>query len=90
MPITLNLPSPLARLVGERVLHLKGATVGDVVTDASIRHPTLAPRLRDEQGQPYSFVTFYLNDEDIRFHGGFGAAVVDGDEITVVPAIAGG
>jgi len=54
------------------------------------RYPNLAPRLRDETGQPYPFVTFYLNDEDIRFNGGFDAPVSDGDELTVVPAIAGG
>ena len=46
--------------------------------------------VRDDAGQPYAFVTIYLNDEDIRFHGGFAAAVADGDEIPVVPAIAGG
>jgi sulfur-carrier protein len=39
---------------------------------------------------PYAFVTFYLNDEDARFAGGFAAAVQDGDEVTIVPAIAGG
>lgn len=41
-------------------------------------------------GNPYAFVTFYLNDEDVRFTGGFDAAVRDGDEVTIVPAIAGG
>jgi len=44
----------------------------------------------DENGQPYPFVTFYLNDEDIRFSGGFTAAVRDGDELTIVSAVAGG
>ena len=90
MPVTLHLPAPLARLAGERVLHVAGATVGEAVIDAAARHPALAPRLRDDLGRPYPFVTFYLNDEDIRFHGGFDATVADGDEITVVPAIAGG
>ena len=54
------------------------------------RFPGLAPRLRDAEGKPYPFVTFYLNDEDIRFQGGFDAPLADGDELTVVPAIAGG
>ena len=48
------------------------------------------PRLRDADGGPYPFVTYYLNDEDIRFRGGFAAPVREGDEITVVAAIAGG
>lgn len=90
MPVTLHLPAPLARLAGEQVLHLDGATVGDAVAEAAGRHPALAPRLRDEKGEPYAFVTYYLNDEDIRFQGGFAAPVSDGDEIIVVPAIAGG
>jgi molybdopterin converting factor small subunit len=54
------------------------------------RFPALAPRLRDENGAPYPFVTIYLNDEDIRFLGGFTAPVQPGDELSVVPAVAGG
>ena len=90
MPATLFLPAVLAKLADAKELSAQGATVGDLVADVSARFPALAPRLRDGEGNPYPFVTFYLNDEDIRFHGGFSAAVQDGDELTVVPAIAGG
>jgi len=90
MPITLHLPTVLAKLADGRVIEAEGETVGGVVADVATRFPALAPRLRDESGQPYPFVTFYLNDEDIRFNGGFDAKVADGDELTVVPAIAGG
>jgi molybdopterin converting factor small subunit len=91
MSVTLQLPVVLSKLAnGERALHAHGTTVGEAVADVAGRYPQLAPRLRDEQGQPYAFVTFYLNDEDIRFVGGFGATVRDGDEIIIVPAIAGG
>ena len=90
MPATLFLPAVLARLADSREIAAHGATVGDLVADVAARFPALAPRLRDHDGNPYPFVTFYLNDEDIRFHGGFTAAVSDGDELTVVPAIAGG
>src|SRR5256885_9028089 len=90
MSVTLHLPTVLAKLADGRVLDAEGETVGAVVTDVSARFPALAPRLRDEAGKPYAFVTFYLNDEDIRFHGGFYAAVQDGDELTTVPAIARG
>ena len=41
-------------------------------------------------GEPYPFVTYYLNDEDIRFAGGFGAPIRAGDELTIVSAVAGG
>ena len=90
MSVTLHLPTVLAKLADGKVLDAQGNTVGAVVDDVASRFPALAPRLRDDAGQPYPFVTFYLNDEDIRFHGGFEAAVQDGDELTVVPAIAGG
>ena len=91
MPLTVSLPSILARLAnGNRALSASGTTVGDAVADITRQFPTLAPRLVDEQGQPYPFVTYYLNDEDIRFTGGFAATVRDGDEITIVSAVAGG
>lgn len=91
MAVALELPVVLAKLAdGARRVEAEGRTVGDVVAAVAARFPALAPRLRDEKGEPYAFVTFYLNDEDIRFVGGFGATVADGDEITIVPAIAGG
>ena len=52
--------------------------------------PELGPRLRDAKGEPYPYVIFYLDDEDIRFQQGFQTPVPDGAEIVVVPAIAGG
>ena len=90
MSSTLFLPAILAKLADRNPIASDAATVGDVVADVSARYPRLAERLRDADGQPYPFVTFYLNDEDIRFQGGFAATVRDGDELTVVPAIAGG
>jgi sulfur-carrier protein len=89
--VTLQLPAVLAKLAdGRRTLEASGATLGDVVSDVATRFPSLAPRLRDQTGNPYPFVTFYVNDDDARSHGGFAAAVRDGDEIIIVPAIAGG
>jgi sulfur-carrier protein len=90
MAVTLYLPAVLARIADARSLDASGGTVGEIVADIAQRYPALAPRLREASGEPYPFVTFYLNDEDIRFRGGFDAAVRDGDELTVVPAIAGG
>ena len=90
MPVTLHLPAVLGKLADARALESGAPTVGAVVADVAARYPALGARLRDESGNAYPFVTFYLNDEDIRFHGGFDATVRDGDEIAVVPAIAGG
>jgi molybdopterin converting factor small subunit len=91
MAVTFSLPTVLARLAdGQATINANGTTLGDVVADIADRYPRLAPRLRDESGGPYPFVTFYLNDEDIRFRNGFATPVTAGDEITVVAAIAGG
>ncbi|HTL95382.1 MAG TPA: MoaD/ThiS family protein [Gemmatimonadaceae bacterium] len=91
MSITLHLPTMLARLAGDaNALEARGDTVGEALTDVIARFPALGPRLRDDAGKPYGFVTFYLNDEDIRFHGGFEAPIADGDEVIVVPTVAGG
>jgi sulfur-carrier protein len=91
MPVTLSLPTILARLTdGQATVEANGTTVGEVVTQVAGRYPQLAPRLKDENGGPYPFVGFYLNDQDTRFLGGFDARVSEGDEITVVLAVAGG
>jgi molybdopterin converting factor small subunit len=91
MSVTLNLPNVLARLAdGQTNIISGGNTVGAVIDNVTARYPALAPRLRGATGEQYAFVTIYLNDEDIRFAGGFDANVKDGDEVVVVPAIAGG
>ena len=91
MAVTFSLPTVLAKLAdGHSNIQATGSTLGDVVADIVDRYPRLAPRLRDEQGGPYPFVTYYLNDEDVRFRSGFATPVTEGDEITVVAAIAGG
>ena len=91
MAVTVRIPTVLARAAGGQTTHeASGATVGDVVTALAARHPGLGAKLRDEKGEPYPYVVFYLNDEDIRFQKGFATPVADGAEIVVVPAIAGG
>jgi len=91
MPVTLRLPTVLAKAAGGQTVHqAAGATVGDVVADVAGRYPELGTRLRDERGEPYPYVIFYVDDEDIRFQKGFQTPVAEGAEIVVVPAIAGG
>src|SRR5678816_410871 len=75
MSLTISLPSVLSRLTdGSRSLSASGNTVGEAVADVTRRFPSLAPRLVD----------------DLRFSGGFTASVRDGDELTIVSAVAGG
>lgn len=91
MSATLRLPTVLARAAGGATVHeVRGATVGEVVAEVAGRFPELGTRLRDAKGEPYPYVMFYLDDEDIRFQQGFATPVPDGAEIVVVPAIAGG
>jgi molybdopterin converting factor small subunit len=75
---------------GQHTIPTTGATVAEALDDVVRRFPALSPRLRGDDGAPYPFVTIYLNDEDIRFIGGFEAPVRPDDEVTVVPAVAGG
>ncbi|MEJ2239389.1 MAG: MoaD/ThiS family protein [Gemmatimonadales bacterium] len=91
MSVTVHLPNVLAKLTdGQRTVEAAGNTVGELVTALSQQFPDLEARLRDQHGQPYEFVAFYLNDADIRLNGGFDAAVSDGDELVIVPSVAGG
>lgn len=91
MSVTLHLPTVLSRLAdNQRAIELEAQTVREVINGATDRFPALAPRIKDEQGAPHPFLNIYLNDEDIRFNGGLDAAVKDGDEVTLVPAISGG
>src|SRR3989442_12845604 len=91
MPITVNLPSVLAAHAGGvRSLQASGQTLGDAVADVAARYPALGPRLRDKDGNPYPFVAFYVNDEDVRFRGGFSPPGQDGGGRAVIPPTAGG
>jgi molybdopterin converting factor small subunit len=91
MPTNIYLPSALAAQAGGIRRHTgDGTTVGAVLDDLVARFPAVGPRLRDERGAPYPFVTVYLNDEDIRLADGFSTVVREGDEVVIVPAVAGG
>ncbi len=91
MAVKLKIPTVLAKAAGGQTVHeASGATVGDVVAEVASRHPELGQRLRDAKGEPYPYVIFYVDEEDIRFQQGFQTPVADGAEIVVVPAIAGG
>lgn len=91
MPIPVRLPSALATQTGGVRTHdALGHTVGAVLDHVVSRFPAVGPRLRDREGLLYPFITVYLNDQDIRFANGFATAVSEGDEIVIVPAVAGG
>jgi molybdopterin synthase sulfur carrier subunit len=91
MAIKVLIPTPLRNLTKEQdTVEANGKTIGDIIADLEKRHPGLRERLCDDKGEIRRFVNVYLNQEDIRFKEGRQTAVKDGDEVSIVPAIAGG
>ncbi len=91
MAINVRIPTPLRKLTqNKETVQAGGQTVGEIVEDLEKQYPGLKERLCDEHGELRRFVNLYLNDEDIRFAKGKETPVKDGDELSIIPAIAGG
>ena len=91
MPISVRIPTPLRKFTGgAESVTASGATVAAIVQDVEGRHPGLKERICDDAGKVRRFVNLYVNGEDIRFLSSLDTPVKDGDEISIVPAIAGG
>ena len=90
MAIEVRIPTILRTYTdGAKSVEGTGGTLDELFADLDARHGGLRDRLVDDAGLR-RFVNVYLNDEDVRFLGGLGAAVHDGDTVTVLPAVAGG
>lgn len=88
--VTVRIPTPLRTLTGgEEQVQASGATVRQVVEALESQHPGIRDRLLDDKGVR-RFVNIYVGDEDIRFLDGLDTALKGGEEISIVPAIAGG
>ena len=91
MAISVRIPTPLRGLTNDQeVVSADGATVKEVIDNLHSQYPGLQERICDDNGELRRFVNFYLNDEDIRFKDGPNTTVADGDELSIIPAIAGG
>jgi molybdopterin synthase sulfur carrier subunit len=91
MPTQVRIPTPLRKLTANReTVAANGATVQDILADLERQFPGIKERLCDEQGNLRRFVNVYLNDEDIRFLQGEKTSVKDGDQLSIIPSIAGG
>jgi len=89
--IRVHIPGELRSQVGGRpVVDLEGSSVNEVLRTLADEYPVLGKRLFSPEGWLNRFVNIYLNDEDIRFLENLETAVSEGDEISIVPAIAGG
>ena len=89
--VKVRIPTPLRKLTeGKGEVEGTGKTIGDLLEDLDGRFPGIRERLCDESGNLRRFVNIYVNEEDIRFRQGKETILSDGDEISIVPAIAGG
>jgi sulfur-carrier protein len=91
MNISVQIPSALRRHTGGTArVSCEASNLNDLFSALDEQFPSLKPHLHDESGQIRRFLNVYVNEEDIRFLGGASYAFKDGDEILLVPSIAGG
>ena len=91
MAIKVRIPTPLRKITGGNdEVEANGSNVAEVLTDLESNHPGIKERICEENGNLRKFVNLYVNDEDIRFKDNLETALSDGDELSIIPAIAGG
>ena len=91
MSIVVRIPTPLRRLTnGQDKVDVDSNTLGGVVDAMNEQYPGIRERICDDQGQLRNFVNVYINGEDVRFLQGLETPTSAGDEVSVVPAVAGG
>lgn len=90
MAIKIQIPTPLRQHTeGQAVVEVNGATVQGALEDLGRKFPAITQRIF-ENGQVRRFVNVYLNDEDVRYLDNLATSVKDGDELAIIPAVAGG
>ena len=91
MAILVQIPTPLQKFTqNQSEVQAEGATIQEVLDNLDLSFPGIRERLCDDRGAIRKFVNLYLNDEDIRFMDGEKTVLEDGDEVAIIPAIAGG
>ena len=86
-----RIPTPLRKVTnGEDKASVDAGTMVEVVKSLEVQFPGLKARICDDDGELRSFVNVYINGEDVRFLDGMNSSVSSGDEVSIVPAVAGG
>jgi len=91
MAAKIRIPTPLRKLTNnEEIVEVNAGTIGSAIAELQTRYPGIQERLLDDGGAVRRFVNVYVNEEDIRFLQDQQTPVRDGDEVSIIPAIAGG
>ena len=91
MPIKVRIPTPLQKLTQEKPeVEIQAKNIQDLIEQLNRAYPGIKDRICDDQGRIRRFVNIFLNEEDIRFLKKEETPIKDGDEVSIVPAIAGG
>lgn len=91
MAVLVRIPTPLRAMTkGSAEVQVTADTVADLIADLERQYPGMRDRLVEESGEIRRFINIYVNQEDIRFLQGATTSLKQGDEVSIVPAIAGG
>jgi molybdopterin converting factor small subunit len=91
MAVKVLIPTPLQKFTKEQAtIECDATNVQELIDALEVNCPGIKARLCDEQGAPRRFLNFYVNSEDIRFLDNVATSLTDGDEVSIVPAVAGG
>jgi len=91
VPIQVNLPTVLrSHAGGAKAVSVEGSTVGEVLVALSGQYPGISGQVIDNDGSLHKFVNVYLNDDDVRYLSSLDTPVTPSDEISILPAVAGG
>jgi molybdopterin synthase sulfur carrier subunit len=91
MSVLVRIPTPLQKLAGDKAeVNIEAGTLREVVSQLAAQNEEFKTRLLDDSGELRRFVNVYVNEEDVRFLQKLDTPLKDGDEVSIVPAIAGG
>ena len=91
MSVLVRIPTPLRKMTnGLAKVEIESSTLGHMVKDLEAAYPGFKERLVDENGELRYFVNIYINGDDVRFLKGLETSIKAGDEVSIVPAVAGG
>jgi MoaD family protein len=91
MPVEIRLPTLLrSQAGGQSTVSMAGSTIGEVLSALVAEYPGMAGQVLNDDGSLHKFVNVYVNDDDVRYLSQLDTPVKEGDEVTILPAVAGG